>query len=191
MTQILNTKMKAFVQWMQGFAHKGWYLPLLTLLAAIDNFVVVIPTDGILVSSSMLQPRRWIWFALSIAIGSTIGASLLAHLVEIKGLPWVLEIYPGIESVNTWQWTVDFFDRYGLFVVFGMAITPFFQQPAVILAAVANTPLIELAAVTFLGRALKFLLISYLGSHVPRLLGKMWGLKGELKDVGIKLEGKP
>ncbi|MCM2349440.1 MAG: hypothetical protein NDI69_05415 [Bacteriovoracaceae bacterium] len=64
------------------------------------------------------------------------------------------------------------------------------QQPVIILSALANTPLIDLAAVIFAGRFLKFNLMAYLGSHSPRLLKKMWGMKDELKDVGVKIESE-
>jgi hypothetical protein len=62
------------------------------------------------------------------------------------------------------------------------------QQPVIIHSALANTPLPELAAVIFAGRFIKFNIMAYLGSHSPRLLKKMWGMKGELKDAGIKIE---
>jgi membrane protein YqaA with SNARE-associated domain len=83
---------------------------------------------------------------------------------------------------------LEFFEKYGLLLVFVVAATPFVQQPAIILASLADTPLFELVAVIFLGRLIKFLIMAYIGSHAPRLLTKMWGVKGELKDVGIKLK---
>jgi hypothetical protein len=29
--------------------------------------------------------------------------------------------------------------------------------------------------------------MAYVGSHAPHYLNKLWGLKGELKDAGIKV----
>lgn len=62
------------------------------------------------------------------------------------------------------------------------------QQPAVILASLSKTPLIELVAVIFIGRFIKFLIMAYVGSHVPRVLDKMWGLQSELKEVGVEIK---
>lgn len=62
------------------------------------------------------------------------------------------------------------------------------QQPAVILASLADTPLSQLAAVIFVGRFIKFMIMAYVGSHAPRLLERMWGLKGELEDVGVQVK---
>lgn len=183
-----SDRIRASVQWMQRFVNRLWYPPLMAVLAAADNFVVIVPTDGILISSTMLKPRRWISFASAIAIGSTIGAILLAAIVESHGLPWILQQYPGLDQSKTWAMSADFFDRYGLLLVFGVAATPLMQQPAVILASLANTPLMKLAMVIFTGRLLKYLVMAYVASHAPKMLQKMWGVKGELKEVGVKID---
>ncbi|MFN3697694.1 MAG: YqaA family protein [Pseudobdellovibrio sp.] len=188
MIEKLQRKIQNFVKSIQKYTDRFWYAPLIGLLAALDNLIIIIPNDGILISSSMLKPKHWFLFSLSVAIGSTIGAIALAALVEYQGLPWILDIYPGINETKSWSLSVQFFEQYGLFLVFAVAITPFMQQPAVILASLANTSLIHLAAVIFIGRFIKFLIMAYIGSHAPRLLSKLWGLKDELKDAGVNLK---
>jgi membrane protein YqaA with SNARE-associated domain len=184
----LHQRIKRYVAILQTYADRLWYPPLIAFLAALDNIVIVIPNDGILISSSMLTPKRWFWLALSVTIGSTIGAMALATLIEIQGLPWLLDFYPGVDQTDTWRVTNDFFQVYGLIIVFIVAASPLMQQPAVILASLADTPLPKLAAVVFVGRFIKFLIMAYVGSHAPRLLERMWGLKGELDDVGVQVK---
>jgi membrane protein YqaA with SNARE-associated domain len=174
----------------QQYVDRIWYPPLLAILAALDNFLVVIPNDGILVSSSMLIPKRWFIFALFVGIGSTIGAMTLATLANQQGLPWILDIFPGIDQTKSWVFTLEFFQKYGLLMTFAVSISPFVQQPAVILAALAHTNFVQLAIVIFAGRFIKFLIMAYVASHAPRLLSKMWGIKGELQDVGVKVNEK-
>ena len=180
-----QNKMRRTIQVLQKFADRIWYPPFIGFLAALDNFAVIIPSDGILISSSMLTPRRWFVLALSVAIGSTLGSVVLATLVETRGLEWILEIYPGVNQTTSWIWTKNFFDKYGMILVFAVAITPFMQQPIVIMASLAEAPLILLAAIIFSGRIIKFLLMAYLGSHAPKYLNKLWGVKGELNDTGV------
>ncbi len=187
----MHDRIRRAVAFLQKFAYRIWYPPFIGLLAALDNLVLIIPNDGILISSSMLTPRRWLYLAFSVAVGSTIGAMTLAALIELQGLPWILNFFPGVDQTTTWRITDEFFLQYGLIVVFIVAISPFLQQPAVILAGLANTPLIELAAVIFAGRFLKFLLMAYAGSHAPGLLKRMWGMKGEMADAGINLDEQP
>ncbi len=186
----MHNKIKQYVALLQAFADRFWYPPLIGLLAALDNFIIVIPNDGILISSSMLTPKRWFILAFCITVGSTVGAVGLAALIELQGLPWILEIVPGADQSTTWKMTDDFFQDYGLIVVFVVAATPLMQQPAIILASLANTPLITLGIVIFVGRFIKFLIMAYIGSHAPRLLERMWGVTSELEDAGINIKHK-
>lgn len=179
-------KIRKYVSLLQAFADRLWYPPFIGFLAALDNFIVVIPNDGILISSSMLTPKRWLFLSLCVAIGSTLGALALAALIELQGLPWILELFPGADQTKIWHLTDEFFQRYGLIVVFVVALTPLMQQPAVILAGLANTPLLLLVTAIFFGRLIKFLVMAYIGSHAPRMLTKLWGVRSELEDAGIE-----
>jgi membrane protein YqaA with SNARE-associated domain len=187
-TEKIHQQISASVKFLQHYTDRVWYPPLIGILAALDNVLVIIPNDGILISSAMLTPRRWFWLALCVGIGSALGAMGLAALVDMHGLPWILEFFPGLKDSSSWALTLKFFESYGLLLVFAVAITPFVQQPAVILATLAGTPLLTLGLVIFVGRFIKFLVMAYVGSHAPRLLNKMWGVKGELKDVGIEVK---
>ena len=180
-----HNRVRKHIKILQKYADRIWYPPLIGMLAALDNIVIIIPSDGILISSSMLTPRRWFTLALNVAIGSTLGAIILAAFVETQGLEWILEMYPGINETKSWIWTADFFEKYGMLLVFIVAITPLMQQPAIIVASLAETPLFLLAAIIFSGRFIKFLLMAYIGSHAPTFLNKMWGLKRELNDAGV------
>lgn len=183
----IHNRIRKLVKTLQKFSDRFWYPPLIGILAALDNFVLIIPNDGILVSSSMLTPRRWFTLGLSVAIGSTLGAIILASFVEIRGLEWILELYPGLNETKYWIWTKNFFDKYGMILVFVVGMTPLMQQPIIILAGLAEKPLFLLATILFAGRIIKFLLLAYIGSHAPRLLNKMWGIRGELNDTGIDI----
>jgi membrane protein YqaA with SNARE-associated domain len=184
----LHATIQYYVQKLERFADRWWYPPLIGLLAALDSIFIVIPNDGILVASSMLIPRRWALFALCVSVGSTAGAVTLGILVEKMGLPWVLELFPGIQASTAWTWSDNFFGKYGIWIVFAVGASPLLQQPVVILAALAHTPILEFTAALFIGRFLKFNLMAYLGSHSPKLVKKLWGMKGELKDAGVKID---
>ena len=184
----LHSQIQVYVLKLEKFADRIWYPPLIGILAILDNLIIIIPNDGILVASSMLVPKRWAIFAISVAIGSTIGAVLLAFLVEYKGFPWILDVFPGIDKSQIWIWTLDFFNKYGLIVVFVVGLSPILQQPVIIISALALTPLSDLAIIIFLGRLIKYMVMAYLGSHSPRYLKKIWGIKDELKDAGVKIE---
>jgi membrane protein YqaA with SNARE-associated domain len=187
-SQKIHSEIQIYVQKLEQYADRIWYPPLISLLAALDNFIVIIPTDGILIASSMLIPKHWAIYAINVAIGSSIGALAIGLLVEYQGLPWILEFYPGIDTSDMWVWTEKFFGKYGLLFVFAIGLTPLMQQPVIILAALSNPTLLSFAAVIFAGRLIKYMTMAFIGSHSPRLLKKMWGVKDELKDAGIKID---
>jgi membrane protein YqaA with SNARE-associated domain len=189
--QKFHDLIQKYVQKLERYADRAWYPILIGILAGLDSIFVVIPTDGILVASSMIVPRRWAIFGTCVAVGSTFGAIVLSVVVETQGLPWILQYYPGIVETKAWIWSDEFFKSYGLIVVFLIGLSPLMQQPIAILAAIAHTPTLPLALTMFSGRILKFLLMGWLASHSPKLLRKLigfMGLKDELKDAGVKIE---
>lgn len=181
----IRERLHLFFTHLKDFVSRPWYGPLIALLALLDNFIIVVPTDGLLISSSLVKPKRWVWFALVISIGSTIGAAGLAYFVQALGLPWIVDHFPTVQQSSTWQITENFFNQYGIIVVFVVAASPLFQQPSIILASVAGSPLWTIVTFVFAGRLLKFLLIGYLASHAPKLLSKLWGMRDEMAEAGI------
>ncbi len=171
----------------QRHTRKKWFSPFLGFLAALDNFILVIPTDGLLISSTIMIPKKWVSFAISVAIGSTIGAIGLAYLVELQGLPWLLDFFPDLNQTKTWMWSQEFFVNYGLLCVFVVLLTPLMHHPVIVLAVLANTSMYKLALVIFGGRIVKYLFLAYIASHSPKYLKKIWGIKGEMKEVDIKI----
>lgn len=181
-SKVLKRHIRKKVRHLQLFADRIWYPPLLGFLAALDNLILVIPNDGLLISSSMLTPRKWLVLAINVTIGSTLGALALIIVVKSQGLPWILEVYPGVDQSQIWLWSLDFFQRYGMLLVFFVALTPIAQQPALMLASLAQSPTQELCFVIFSGRLIKFIFLAYLASHTPKLISKLWGVQRELKD---------
>ena len=182
----MQEKLKAWIRNLQRYANRWWYAPVIGLLAAADLFLVVIPTDGLLVSAVMLAPRRWIYTAFLVTLGSSLGTLALGHLLQVHGLPFLLKIVPGIEQSSAWVWTHSLMDSWGPWAVFLIALSPLMQHPAVALAALAGMTLTKLFLMVFAGRIIKYLLLSYLATHAPGMLGKLWGLQYELEEVGVK-----
>lgn len=174
------------VKLFQYYIDRVWYLPTLSLLALLDNFLIIIPTDGILISSSMIKPQKWFYLSVFVAVGSIIGAGILAYIVQIYGIQAVETLFPNIQASTAWIKTQLFFEKYGLWLLFAVAVTPFTQQPAIILAVLAGIPILQIIIIGFLGRWIKFIIMAYIGSHAPHLLKKLWGVGSELEEVGVK-----
>lgn len=150
---------------------------------ALDSFILIVPTDAMTVSAVMLEPKKWIRYALLVAVSSSLGAIALAAIVDIYGIDFIHTFFPGLDQTRMWQLTDEFMETYGLLVVFGIALTPLTQPPSVVLAALSHMPLVQIFIAILIGRSLKYLLIAWVSSHAPRLLSKLWGVRGELQEV--------
>ncbi|RZA09569.1 MAG: hypothetical protein EOP11_01265 [Proteobacteria bacterium] len=182
----MQTTVRRWIRFVEGYANRWWYSPLIAVLAAADSFVIVIPTDGLLVSASMLAPRRWISTAFLVSLGSSLGALGLAMVLRHQGLPWLLHFQPGIDQSAAWGYADQLMDSWGSWAIFAISLTPIMQQPVVVLAALAGRPNFEIFAAAMAGRVIKYLALAYLGTHAPGFLGKLWGFKNDLEEAGIK-----
>lgn len=171
-----------FLRYGQHYANRWWYAPLIGLGAGLDAFIIVIPTDALMISAILLCPKRWISTFLSVSIGSTLGATSLAAVIYVGGMPLVEKICPGLSQSGFWIWTESFMQNHGLWAVFVIALSPLVQHPAIALAGLVKLPLLKVALAVFCGRAIKYCLLGWIASHAPKLLHRLWGLS-ELKEV--------
>jgi membrane protein YqaA with SNARE-associated domain len=164
---ILQKLLKQFLK-LQHFVDRCWYLPVLGLLAGLDLFVLVVPTDALLVSTVIVRPRRWPLVSLVLALGSAIGAWLMARFFSGGAVPsrWI--------------------DVYGPWAIGLNALGPLPQQPLVAAAALAGISGAAIFISTFFGRLLKYLILGYLASHAPRLLSRIPGLRFEMEQMLLK-----
>lgn len=186
----MSKTLKRWFTVLQRYSNRWWYAPAIGLLAFADLFLIVIPTDGLLVSAVMLSPRRWIYAAVVVSIGSSLGAYALAYVIHLHGLPFLLHLSPGIDQSSAWTWTSQLMSEWGTWGVFLIALSPLMQHPAIALAALAGMPESKIFAVVFAGRILKYLFLSWLATHAPGMLNRLWGLQYELEEVGLKDSGK-
>ena len=181
-------QMQTWLQKLERYTDRWWYPPVLGLMAAIDLFTIVIPTDGLLVSSVMISPKRWVFMGLATALGSSIGAWALAAVLEVHGLPFLQQFLPDITQSSAWIWTDHLMQDWGSLTLFIVAISPIMQHPAVAMAAFAQMPLWEIFGFVFAGRALKYLFLAWVASHSPKLLNKLWGIQNEIKEMGVNTQ---
>ncbi len=161
-------------------------------MAALDLFVVIIPTDGLVVASVFAKPKRWYIFALAATLGSTIGAVLLGAFIYFDAA-WLSQQFPSFFQSSGWARGQELINAYGAVGVFIGAIGPFLQQPFVIIPALGNLDPLPLIGWYFLGRYIKFNLVCWLASYSPALISKIPGVGRELNDYAkrTQTEGVP
>lgn len=180
--------MKKIIQWFyyfEKFIDRWWYAPILGFLAAIDHYVIVFPIVGMLVSSIFLQHKKWFSLSIWSAVGSWFGAWVLAWIANSFGLSFIESYFPKMLQTPAWDWAHQFFYNHGVWLVFLMGLAPLPQQPPVIIAALAGTPLLEIGAVLLAARLIKFTFIGYIASHAPQKLRRFRSLRKELDELHV------
>jgi len=166
---------------LEKFADRPWYLPAMGLLAALDLFVGVIPTDGVLISTVLLRPKRWVLAFIVIATSSALGAVALALAVQNLGEPFVNYLLGDALQTPTWIKVSDFLQEQGVLTLAFISVGPAPQQPAVVLGALAHMPLSKIFIAVWIGRALKYGIFAWAATHAPRFLMRWKFIR---KEVG-------
>lgn len=165
---------------LERFTDRAWYVPLLSAFAALDFFVLVVPTDALLLSYVALKPRRWVSAGFWIATGSALGALLMAVLIARFGEPMVALFAPEPEK---WARAVSLVREYGIWGLVGLAIGPIPLQPGVVVAAAAKMPLGAIFFPIWGARLLKYFVLSYAATHAPEVLANLWGVRREIREL--------
>ena len=168
---------------------RPYYFLLLGFVTLIDAFVLVIPTDGLLVTSVLGHPKAWLRNALATSIGSVLGSLLLASAIELYGIDLLLTLAPGIETSSAWARSTELMLNYGIYAIFLVGLSPLPQQPIVVIAALAKISLPLLAILLLSGRLLKYLIIAFVSAKSPEYINKIRGIKKEL-EAAKKLSKK-
>ena len=185
--------MRAMVR-LERYTDRPWYIPLLGFLAASDFFILVIPTDALVVSAAAIRPKRWIWIGLGVALGSALGASLFAVAIFQWGDPIIRFFSPGALESESWQSTAKFLSEWGFWALAALAAGPFPLHPAVFVASTAHVAPTEQFLAYFLGRGAKYVIFSWIATHAPGLIKGLWGTKKDVRAYrkeGVIQEGAP
>lgn len=173
---------------LERHADRPWYTFAVTFLAAIDLFVAIIPIDGLLISSVLLKPKRWVSLAILMSGGSALGAFVLGLLIQIYGEPFAHAFFHDQLSSPAWQSLSLFLGSHGALALTLIAASPLPQQLPVIVCALAHLPLPLIFISVFIGRTLKYLLFAWSSQHAPRLLH--WWRTAEKEKEAIEMETK-
>ncbi|MBC7387031.1 MAG: VTT domain-containing protein [Cryobacterium sp.] len=185
--------MKKTIRRIQRYADRAWFIPLICFVTFIDLFIIVIPTDGLVLLASLMRPKTWFWNAVLISTCCAFGAVALAIFAHHFG-ERVAVYFLGEHFFETKNWIrmSGWIEHYGFWGIAFIAIGPLPQQPAILIAGLARMNLVELFFAVWIGRFPKYLLYSYIGTQGPGWMKKHLGftieaLEEEIVDVRTPL----
>jgi len=136
---------------------------ILSFISMIESIIFPIPVDPFLAALTLAIPKKAFRFAIYCTIGSVIGGIfgwLLGYFIgpSIENLmlhiPWFTE-----EKFNAVKFA---YKENGMLIVFLGAFTPLPYKIITITSGIAEINIIAFILMSFLGRGIRFFLVSYL-----------------------------
>ncbi len=175
--------LERFIESLQKSIDRPSFPAYLALAAFLDVFTLVIPTDGIVVSTSMARPKRWFMIALGTTVGSILGVALLGAIVYWDA-EWIKNFAPSIFQSEGWEFTKEMLGKYGFWAVFlgGLGFIPP-TQPFIIIPILADMNFTHWLLAFSVARILKFFSFAWIASHSPKLITRFKIFRLELGEV--------
>jgi membrane protein YqaA with SNARE-associated domain len=165
----MSMKMK-LAQTAKRYSSQKWYSWWTGGILFLDFFVPILPGASLVVASSLMQPRKWIVFAIMMTLGATAGSFVTSFLFQLFGDQLLEILFPGITASSGWDGATSLVRDYGVFALFVMACVPVPIRTLTVVAAISGIgwPIILIA--TLLGRSICFGTLSYLASRAPQYM---------------------
>lgn len=155
--------------WIVKFAGSPVYPLMIAAAAAADVFIFVVPNDALVISAVLARPERWLFIAMTVTIGSTLGAAAFAA-VALHSPAWIEANLPWLFTSTSWKNIDQFLDAWGIAAMFLGSVGPIPLQPFVFAGALAGMQFMPLVLGVFLGRLVKYLVIANLCSRSPEFV---------------------
>lgn len=141
-----------------------WYAPLAGAIAFALTLTASVPYTAILIAALWLTPQRWKSLVLFSSLGGALGAIVL--LAGFRHLGWapLQAAYPELAAAPAWQRVVQAVQDYGVAALGVVAAAPLPQTPALAIAASAKLDPAAVFAALFVGKVVKYSVVSWLVS---------------------------
>ena len=148
--------------WVLSFAHHKHATPALFVLSFAESSFFPIPPDVLLGPMCLGNRKRAVWFATVTTLASVLGA-LLGYAIgwgawEVMD-QFMYSYVPGF-SAEKFQTVEQWYERWGVWVLFAAAFTPIPFKVFTIAGGVFVQPLGLFLIVSFIGRGLRFYMVA-------------------------------
>jgi membrane protein YqaA with SNARE-associated domain len=130
--------------------------PMMGFVLAFAATLVAVAFVPVLCALVSLKRQHWLRIAAYCAVGSALGATLIAWLVAQYGTQAIAEFLPGIGRSPIWESGLRWVNQYGLIALGVVAALPSSQTPVLIVCALLGIPLPGVFASVLLGKMIKY-----------------------------------
>jgi membrane protein YqaA with SNARE-associated domain len=165
-----RNRLSRWLSQLEKFADRSWYLPLMAGLTALDFFILILPLDGMVMTSAFLRRPRWFATALGFALGAWVGGMALALAIDHWGEPLVRSLMGDVLGSPYWLKTAAWVGQHGIWALLGLTLTPLPLHPPIAICTLAGVPLVEMAGILFVGRLTKYSVLCWVSCRAPKFL---------------------
>lgn len=130
--------------------------PLVAMACAFAATLLAVAFVPVLCALVALNRRQWGRMAICCAIGSALGATLMAWMVAEFGTQAVSSLLPGIARSSEWSAGLRWVEQYGYIALIAVAGLPASQTPVLIVCALLGMPSSEVFFSVLLGKLAKY-----------------------------------
>ncbi len=168
--------------WVLSFAHHKHSTTALFFLSFAESSFFPIPPDVLLGPLCLGRRHRAIWFATVTTVASVLGA-LVGYVIGFGLWGATEELFyryvPGFTAEH-FRTVGQWYDRWGVWVLFAAAFTPIPFKVFTIAGGVFQQPLVLFVAVSLVGRGLRFYLVAgafwWIGPKALPIIDKYFNL---------------
>lgn len=155
-----NNPIRRLYDWVLSLADTPYAVPALFFLAMAESSFFPLPPDILLLALCIARPKRAFVFAAWCLAGSVIGGVIGYYLG--LGLWGVLQdkVIPTIFSQEKFDTVLDWYQEYGVLMVFVAAFSPVPYKVFTIAAGVFQLPLLPFIGASLIGRGARFFLVA-------------------------------
>jgi membrane protein YqaA with SNARE-associated domain len=125
------------------------------------------PVIPIIISACLIFPQRWRSLSFSIALGCSLGATILVTLFHFFGWALIYKYFPEFLNHPAWQSVMAWVSRYGTIGLLGISASPLPEMPALMVLGVAKPDTAAIFIAVMIGKWIKYGVIAWLASHFP------------------------
>jgi membrane protein YqaA with SNARE-associated domain len=149
-------KPRWWARMLEGAQHSYTYPLVVCMLAAISAGSGLYPFGPVLVAALIIAPRRWLGIYLASCLGAVIGVLFLAGMMEVYGHAAIDEMFPELDQRSDWLRYSHWISRYGWIALMVFAALPIPQMPVLLLSALSQVGLPQIAFAVFVGKLVKY-----------------------------------
>ncbi|MBL7714209.1 MAG: hypothetical protein JNL01_02000 [Bdellovibrionales bacterium] len=176
---------------LQKISDRWWFFPFQGLLAGLDHWIAIVPTDGLLIGSLIIHPKKWWLAAICFAVGSTAGAATVVWAVREWGPALVDHLQPTLRASEPWLKAEMLLRDYGNWAVFLIGMSPFPMFPPLALFTLAGLEMEAITTLFFAGRMVKYIAIGLVASHAPKVMDRFLGRSAAADDTKSTPDHRP